>query len=191
MNTIIVNNIQVDIRILTAKFSCDYEKCKGACCYQPVEGVEMTGGELLDYEASDILYHRKDIAPLCDEEDRKLVAEQPVEKFLGKYYTTLQKDKCVLCSFSKSTCILKALKGKISGLDIPLHCQLYPILWVYCDDYERLELGDIFDKNYCVHAYEKGKREDVYLIDFLKNAIIRGFGIDFFNGLKEKQKLYI
>lgn len=184
-----VDGIQVDGRILTAKFCCDYEKCKGACCNQPLPGVELNGGALSAYDAAEILYHRRALSTLCEDADRHVVLEQPVSKDAGVFFTTLREDKCVFCNMQTGTCVLKTAKERhIADIDIPLSCQLYPILWVEYPTYEALKLGDLYDENYCEHAYIKGEREGVFLIDFLKGAIIRAFGKAFFNKLKDTQK---
>ena len=129
---------------------------------------------------------------MCDENDRQVAVEQPVYKDDGTFYTTLKKDKCVFCSMQKGTCALKIAKDKkIADVDIPLSCQLYPILWEVYPTYERLRVGDIFDEKYCVHGYEKGKRENIYLLDFLKIPLIRGLGEEFFSKLKEVQKDFL
>lgn len=188
MNFIEIEGIQVDSRILTAKFCCDYEKCKGACCNQPLQGVELNGGALSDYDAAEILLHRKALSFLCDEDDQQVAREYPVSKDRGEFYTTLHKSKCVFCSMQKGTCVLKTAKEKkIADIDIPLSCQLYPILWEVYPDYERLVVGDVFDE-YCILGYDKGKRENVFLIDFLRVPLIRGFGEKFYSMLKEVQK---
>lgn len=187
-----IDGIQVDSKILTAKFCCDYEKCKGACCNQPLPGVELNGGALSDYDAAEILYHRKALSFLCDEEDRQVAMEQPVSKDDEAFYTTLKKDKCVFCSMQKGICVLKIAKDKkIADVDIPLSCQLYPILWEVYPTYERLRIGDIFDEKYCIHGYEKGKRENIYLLDFLKVPLIRGLGEEFYSKLKDLQKDFL
>lgn len=182
-----IDNILVDDKVFTTKFSCDYEKCKGACCNKPVPGVELLGGALSEYDAAEILLHRKDISLLCDKEDQDIVCDRPVSKFNNSFYTTLHKDKCVLCNMKKGTCALKIAKYLgVADIDIPLSCQLYPILWeVDTDDVESFTVGDIFSD--CKYGYAKGEKENTYLIDFLKVPIIRGLGENFYNKLKEEQ----
>lgn len=185
----VVDNIQVDHKIFTTKFCCDYEKCEGACCNQPI-GEELYGGALSDYDAAEILLHRKELSLLCDKDDQETVRENPVEKHGDTFFTTLHKEKCALCSMVKGTCVLQIAKH-ITGIGIPLSCQLYPIVWNVYPDHEELILDDLFYKDYCVHAYAKGEEFDIFLLDFLKAPLIRGLGEDFFNKLKEIQKEFL
>lgn len=184
-----IDGLRVDHKVLTAKFSCDYEKCKGACCNKPIPDVELNGAILSDYEAADILYHRKNLASLCDDAVRIIVLANPVTKIEGNFFTSLSKDKCVLCSMQRGGCVIKIAKQhKIADIDLPLSCQLYPIFWEVHPTYERIFVEDIYEKDYCVHGYEKGERDNVYLIDFLKEPLIRAFGEEFYSKLKQKQK---
>ena len=186
-----IDGIQVDSKILTEKFCCDYEKCKGACCYQHIPGVELNGGALSDYDAAEILLHRKELSLLCDKDDQQIAREQPVSKDGDNFYTTLKKEKCVFSSMCRGTCVLKIAKGKkIGDIDIPLSCQLYPIVWEVYPTYERLRVENIYDE-ICVCGYEKGKRENVFLLDFMKVPLIRGLGEEFFSKMKEVQKDFI
>lgn len=65
MTYVEIDGIQVDSKIFRVKFCCDYEKCKGACCNQPLPGVELNGGALSDYDAAEILYHRRALSLYC------------------------------------------------------------------------------------------------------------------------------
>ena len=181
-----VCGVQVDLRVFTAKFCCDYEKCKGACCNEPIQGVELNGGGLSEREAAEILFHRDEIAALCVESDRPIVHNQPVSKDNGEFFTTLIKDRCVLCDMNKG-CVLKIANKSIPDIDIPISCQLYPIVWETTDKSEVLKIEDTFDE-YCQWGYKKGEADNVSIIDFLKVPLIRSFGEQFFYKLKTIQR---
>lgn len=186
-----IDGVQVDTKIFTVKFCCDYEKCRGACCYQDIPDVDLNGGALSDYEAANILLYRKKLSTLCDKADQQISEEQPVSKECDSFYTTLRGGKCIFCSMKNGTCVLKIAKDKnIGGIDIPLSCQLYPIVWEVCPPYERLRVENIYDE-ICTCGYEKGKRENIFLLDFMKIPIIRGWGWEFFSKLKSLQKDFL
>lgn len=186
-----IDGIQVDSKIFTAKFCCDYTKCKGACCYIPIPDVELNGGALSDYEAAEILFNRKEISSLCDKEDQQLAEEQPVSKYEDTFYTTLREGKCVFSSMCKGTCALKIAKDeKIGNVDIPLSCQLYPIVWEVYPTYECLRVENIFDM-ICICGYEKGEQKGIFMLDFLKAPLIRSLGEEFYSKLKDMQQNFI
>lgn len=187
-----VKNILVDEKIFVAKFACDYEKCKGSCCYGK-SSEELWGGALSDYDAALIQYYRGDIRLLCDKEEQNTAFHKPVTlQEDGNFYTTLSKGKCVLCSKEKGGCVLKMANSlKIAPVDIPLSCNLYPIIWQVDNGVDKLVISDLFDKDYCHSAYTKGERDNIYMIDFLKGALIRAFGEDFYDKLKEVQRDFL
>lgn len=185
-----IDNIKVSQRIFTAKFCCDYGKCGGACCNKPAD-FEVVGCYLSDYEAADILHNRKKLMELCDEEDRKIVSENPVEKIGKHFYTALNNKKCVFSCMGAKTCALKTAKEKgLADTGVPASCSLYPIVYEDHGDYEQLTIGDWFD-DYCRFGYEKGERENTYMLDFLKSPIIDTLGEDFYDKLKNEQTEYI
>lgn len=186
-----VDGIQIDSKIFTEKFCCDYEKCKGACCHHHIPDVELNGGALSDYDAAEILFHRKELSLLCDKDYQQIVEEQPVTKDRGNFYTTLKEEKCVFSSMCNGICALKIAKDKkIGDIDIPLSCQLYPIVWEVYPTYECLRVENIYDE-ICVCGYEKGKRENVFLLDFMKAPLIRGLGEEFYSKLKTLRRDFL
>lgn len=188
MSFIEINNVKVESRILTTKFACDYGVCRGCCCHKPMPGVTLNGGALSDYDAAEILLKRKELSELCDDEDKDIVADSPVVKYDGYFYTAIRRDKCVLSSMNLGGCVLKlSEQRKVTDIGIPLSCQLYPLLWEVRDSKDYLVLGDIFG-DWCDCGYKKGEREGIFIIDFFKDAIVRGFGEEFYSRLKEAQK---
>lgn len=184
-----VGKVIIDNRIFTAKFCCDYEKCHGACCNEPTD-EELLGCDLSDYEAAMVLFHRKAVAEFCSEKDKELVREAPLEITNGTFYTRLDGDRCVLCNMDERTCALKKLHEHIKEVDIPLSCHLYPILWtIDVAGMDRFVLGDVFP-DWCKWGFEKGEREGVFLLDFLKEPLNRVYN-GFYNDLKDEQRRFI
>lgn len=188
MSFIEINGIEVESRILTTKFACDYGVCRGGCCYASVPGESLNGGALSAYDAAEILLRRRELAPMCDPDVTDIVKETPVTKDMDCFYTTLCGDKCVLVSMTRGECALKTSQREgVTDIGIPLSCQLYPLLWEVGEQCDRLVIGDVFG-DLCNCGYERGEREGIYIIDFLKDAIIRGFGEEFYSELKKAQK---
>lgn len=182
-----VLNVWVNPKVFTTKFCCDYSKCNGACCWKPLDGVSLEGGELDEREHNEIVEKSEEITPYC---------EQPLESSLtykkdGLFYSSLVKGKCVMCNMESKTCALKTAfsDGKIS-FPIPKSCQLYPLAVTEHKNGKHLIVDNLFD-SFCKEAFEKGERENIYLIDFCKDAIIRTFGEIFYKLLKNQQQLLL
>ena len=53
----LIDNVWVEDRIFSTYFSCDYDKCKGACCWAG-DAKDYDGGTLLAEEAQEILLRK-------------------------------------------------------------------------------------------------------------------------------------
>lgn len=181
-----VQNMWVDKNIFTTYFACDYEVCKGACCRSEVSGIELNGGELTAEECKYINSNRGIIASLCDEELKLAVLHKPTYRCGAGYYTSLagRNGKCILSSNKYEACVLKKMAEVSFSIDIPVHCELYPIV---VDDYltgrDCLKLVNTFG-DFCTSAFAKGEKEHIKVYQFLKRPIIRMFGEDFYNALR-------
>lgn len=194
MKRINVNGTLVEEAIFKTKFSCNYLDCHGACCNAPLD-EELEGGELTEKEALELYRKRKKLAQFCDEDCRDLVEKSPTYTLAGYFYTRLLGDKCVFCNTKSETCALKlAHSQKVTTFDIPRSCGLYPLNY-YEKTYQRkpqkvIELLHTFDR-YCVSSYEKGERENITLVEFMKPILIRIFGKEFYDALWQVQQRYL
>lgn len=182
---LLVGNVKVDSRILTTYFSCDYEKCKGACCWVTLPKVSLEGGGLTYDEAKEIRDKKISISPYCSSKYSPMVNRKPVHISGSSYYTTLHKDgSCLFSNQEKRTCALRLAHsdGKLS-FPIPLHCSLYPIDMTMDGKTVCLTFMNIFE-DYCAPAFEKGKTEKVLLFEFCKDSLIRAFGEEFYRCLE-------
>ncbi len=182
-----VDEIYVHPEIANSYFACDVEKCKGACCF--MEGD--FGAPLLEEEIEII----KDVLPIV----KKYLPERNV-KFIeqnGYYeetdvgYSTkcIDKRECVFvywengiarCAFEKAF-----LNGEIHFIK-PISCHLFPLRNYSLNG--ALIGGDVLKYvkiSECKPAMKKGKKEKIKLYEFLKPAIVRYFGQDWFNKMEK------
>ncbi|MFP4369454.1 MAG: DUF3109 family protein [Bacteroidota bacterium] len=176
-----IDDILIDEDILKANFSCDLVKCKGACCTFPgkygaplndneVEKIKDSFSEALDY-----------LSP---------ASVQYIEKtgFIeGKpgHYTTMCIDArdCVFVFYEEgiAKCALeKAFFDGKTKFRKPVSCHLFPVRegnfggkYLY---YERIKE--------CSPAISKGEKENTKMPEFVKDALIRAYGRDWFDKLK-------
>lgn len=181
----LVDGVWVENKIFSTYFSCDYEKCKGACCWLDID-ENLDGGILLPIEKWEIQSKKDILAVYCRPEYKELACKNPTYRS-GRYFcTTLAKDgSCIYSDRVHNTCVcrLAHADGKLS-FAIPNICQMYP-LWVRKSrEGTILELLNTFEKQ-CMPAFEKGKREHIKVYQSCKIPIIRFFGKSFYDKLEK------
>jgi hypothetical protein len=162
-------------------FCCDLPKCKGACC------VEGDGGAPLEDEEVSLLEdHVENIRPFMVPAGIKVVEASGVFDYdaEGHYVTPLVGGReCVFVFLEDGIArcaIEKAYVEKKIPFPKPVSCHLYPV---------RITTSALNDAvNYhkwsiCRKALEKGHREKLPLYVFLRDALIRKYGRNWYNRL--------
>lgn len=182
-----IQDVLVGDEVLTEQFVCHLEKCKGACCVEGDFGAPLDEEEIPDIEAS-----LADILPFVDEAGQKELSEKPIWDWYDKEDrpfkgTTLRPDGACAFVFTEengtASCgIERAWKAGKTGFRKPVSCHLYPLR------YSELENTGFRALNYdqwsvCSPACQLGKSLQVPLVHFLKEAIIRRFGEEFYEEL--------
>jgi hypothetical protein len=190
---IVIDNKLISDDVVEKQFVCDLDKCHGGCC------EEGDAGAPLEHEELDIvLEHYEAIKPYMTKE---AIAE--VEK-KGKYvysrefgwvtptldndneicvYGTRDAKGIIKCSFEQAY-----YDGKINWKK-PLSCHLFPIIAQKGKhgDYERVNYEP--REKLCSPACTLGKKLAVPTYEFLKEALIRKYGSDFYEALDHAAKL--
>lgn len=178
---ILLENTLISDDLKMVHFSCDLEKCKGACC---IEGD--AGAPLEEEEISLLEDHIDEIKPFMVSAAISEVEELGVFDYdaEGKFVTPLVQGKeCVFVYFDEGIArcaIEKAFQEKKIPFAKPISCHLYPI---------RIKTTPVNDKlNYhkwpiCQKALEKGHNEKTPLYQFLEGALIRKYGRTWYNKL--------
>lgn len=175
-----IDNILVDNEITKAYFSCDLEKCKGACC----TFYGQYGAPLLDKEISIIRDTFNTIKEYLPSNSLDYIEKNGlIQGYDGNYSTVcIDNRDCVFvyydndiakCAFEKAF-----LDGKISFRK-PISCHLFPIR---CKSN-----GDVtlyYDKiDECKPAVIKGNKEKILLITSLQDSLKRAFSSEWYNKL--------
>lgn len=176
-----IDNILIDDEITKAYFSCDLEKCKGACC----TFYGQFGAPLLDEEIITIKNTFNAIKEYLSSYSLDYIKKNGlIQGYSGNYSTVCINNRdCVFvyydndiakCAFEKAF-----LDGKISFRK-PISCHLYPIR---CK-----KNGDIilyYDKiEECKPAVVKGNQDKVLLITSLQESLKRAFSLEWYDNLK-------
>lgn len=172
----------ISAEIFDKRFVCDLESCKGACCIEGDRGAPLDSNDIKSIEEN-----LEAIKPFMTRKGLELL------KFEGFYEgfheddmatTCLPSGECVFAYKEKGIlgcAIEKAYKsGKINYYK-PISCHLYPI---------RIgKIGDMESINYhqwsiCSAACKLGKKLDVPVFEFLKEPLIRKYGLEWFQELE-------
>lgn len=181
-NIIQIEDIIIGREIVETEFACDVKKCKGACCTLDSEfGAPLLKDEIVQIE--DILDKVKDYLP--DRHKEEIEQNGFFETKHNELMTRSVKDRsCVFVFYENDVArcsIEKAFLDGNTNFRKPVSCHLFPIrISDFGGDVLRFEK---FDE--CSPALEKGKSENIKLVDFLKDSLIRKYGVKWYSKLKE------
>ena len=177
-----IGNKIVSTDIFSEQFTCDLNKCKGACC------VKGNGGAPLNEKELDKIQNNiEEIKPYMSKSGIETVNREgvyyldeedtPATKLIDKKeccFVYFDEDEIAKCS------IETAYKAGDINFNKPESCHLYPIRIKEFNEFTAInyETWDI-----CSPACSLGKSLKVPVYQFLKEPIIRVFGSSFFEEL--------
>jgi Protein of unknown function (DUF3109) len=180
--------------VVEKQFVCDLSKCKGGCCEEGDAGAPLDEDEL-----QTVLDSYEKIKPYLSPEaiaEIEKKGKYVYNKEFGWVTPTLGNDKeiCVYgvrdgkgiikCAFEQ------AYYDGVIPWKKPISCHLYPIIA------KKGKQGDYNRMNYepreklCNPACALGKKLQVPTYQFLKDALVRKFGIFFYEALDKVAKDY-
>lgn len=178
-----VGNVLVSPDIVTERFCCDLEACKGQCCVEGDAGAPVTldeiGGmeDVLDEVWGDMSASAQSVV------DRQGVTYTDRD---GDLVTSIVGGKdCVFTCYEGGTCLCaleRAYRRGCTKFVKPISCALYPIR-------EKRLSGGFIGLNYnrwdiCKAAVAKGKQLDLPIYKFLKGPLVRRFGEEWYAELE-------
>lgn len=182
LHIIQVGDVLVSPDIITEKFCCDLDKCKGQCCVEGDAGAPLTLDEVAGIEdVLDVVWA-----------DMSASAQAVVDK-QGVAYTDRDGDlvtsivngkDCVFTCYDKGCCLCaleKAYRNGRTKFVKPISCALYPIR-------EKRFAGGMVGLNYnrwdvCRAAVEKGRELGLPVYKFLEEPLVRRFGREWYKEL--------
>lgn len=177
---LVVDNVAVEGSLLTRKFACDLLKCKGACCSLP----GGRGAPLLDSELGQIRETLPAVLPMLSENKRTVIERLGFyEGEPGNYATTCIDDEDCIFVYRENGVAKCAIErafndGKVTFRK-PISCHLYPIR-VNRFGGDVLRYHEIAE---CKPAIEKGRKENINVVNFVKCALVRNYGEEWFHEL--------
>jgi hypothetical protein len=180
--------------VFEQRFVCDLLKCKGACCVEGDSGAPLTPEEarIIEKEYPEFKEnlpdsHQGEIKKQgfsVIDEDKDLVT--PLVNKRQCAYSFYDKKGILKCSIEKAF-----NEGKISFRK-PVSCHLFPIR---ITEYKRFDAINYEELDICKPGRSCGKAMQMPLFRFLKEPLIRKYGVEWYNELEiaaeylEKKKI--
>lgn len=173
--------------ILEKDFVCNLSACKGACC------IDGDAGAPLDEKEAEILKNLyPKIRPFLRKKGIKAIEEQgthiitkegeletPLINGADCAYVFFDKHKIAMCA------IEEAYNQGVIDWKKPVSCHLYP---VRVKDYSEFSAVNYHHWHICDDACQLGKELQVPVYKFVKEALIRKFGEDWYEELEKTAK---
>ena len=187
---IVINNKLVSDEIIEEQFVCDLNKCKGGCCVDGDAGAPLSKDELVHlnevYDA---------VLPYLDEENKKELQRQGryvYDDEFGWVTPTIQSKICVYGITDPNGIVKCGIEqayndGKVSWKK-PISCHLFPIRVQLSKNKETEYVNYEPREDLCSAACSLGKKLKVPVYVFLKDALVRKYGIEFYETLDATAK---
>jgi len=173
----------ISLDIFEKYFLCDLNSCKGACCVKGDSGAPLTNKEILEIEANIDLIKPNMRKLSIDEIDKNGIFY--IDQDNEQVTTLINKEECAFVYFDKDNIakcsIEKTYKKDKITFRKPISCHLYPIRVQKLNSYQAINYNkwDI-----CKSAIKCGSAKKVKIFSFLKDAIIRMWGADFYKQIE-------
>lgn len=187
---IAIDNILISDDVVDSQFVCDLSKCKGGCCEDGDAGAPLTKEELDEvnnaYEA---------IKPYMTAAGLKVTKKSgryEYDREFGWVTPTIEGKMCAYGFRDKNGVIMCAFEqayndGKI-GWKKPISCHLYPIKTKKTKEFEFVNYEP--RETLCNPACALGKKLKMPTYIFLKEALVRKYGKDFYTALEGAAEKY-
>ena len=187
---IAINNVLLSDEIIEDQFVCDLNKCKGGCCVDGDAGAPLAKNEL---KLMDGVYDA--VLPYLSEESQKELVKQGryvYDKEFGWVTPTIESKVCVYGIIDKKGIVKCGIEqayndGKVSWKK-PISCHLFPIRIQKSRDKKTEYVNYEPREDLCSAACTLGKQLKVPVYVFLKEALIRKYGTDFYETLEATAK---
>ena len=185
-----IQNTLVSEELIQKHFVCNVSQCKGECCVSGEAGAPLESNEAVYLEKN---YSK--IKPFLTPSGADAIESQGtnIKGKDGSIETPLVNGKeCAYATFTETgiaQCgIEKAHQEGVITFQKPISCHLYP---VRVTSYSEFEAVNYHEWSICDSACNFGKALKIPIYQFVKSALIRKFGEEWYSLLeKEADKLH-
>jgi len=183
---IAIDNVLISDEIVDEQFVCDLNKCKGGCCVDGDAGAPLNNDEL---ERINEVYEA--VLPYLDEENKNELKRQGkyvYDEEFGWVTPTIESKICVYGITDDKGIVKCGIEqayndGKVKWKK-PISCHLYPIRIKQSKNKQTEYVNYEPREDLCSAACTLGKKLKVPVYVFLKDAIIRKYGEEFYGTLE-------
>ncbi|MCZ2299723.1 MAG: DUF3109 family protein [Chitinophagales bacterium] len=184
---IVIDNKLISDEVLEEQFVCDLDKCKGGCCEDGDAGAPLENWEKKEIEKTYEI-----VKPYLTKEGIKEIKEQGLfvyNRTFGWVTPTINGGICVYAKKDAKGIIHCGFEqayndGKIKWKK-PLSCHLFPIKISKSKEDKDLEYINYEPReDLCKAACALGKKLKMPVYIFLKEALIRKYGEEFYEALE-------
>lgn len=187
---IAIDNVLISDAIIEDRFVCDLNKCKGGCCVDGDAGAPLEDAELQELNAA-----YEAVRPYLTEESQQQLEKQGRYLFnpeFGWVTPTIDSKICVYGITDNNGIVKCGIEqayndGKI-GWRKPISCHLFPIRIKQSRNKKSEYVNYQPREDLCSAACTLGKKLKVPVYVFLKDAIIRKYGLTFYETLEATAK---
>ena len=179
-----IDNVLVHKDILEKKFTCNLDKCKGACCTMESD----YGAPVLEEEISKI----EALLPQI----KKHLPDEAIEEIEKSGFFFEVDGELMISAVNKKDCVFVYYQGDIAKCAIekvyydektdfvkPISCHLFPIR---INDFGGEVLKyEVYDE--CKDALTLGEITEIPIVEFCKGGLTRKYGNDFYEKLVQKK----
>lgn len=184
-----IGNSLVSLDLIENHFVCNLSRCKGACCVHGDSGAPLEDDET---ELLESAYPH--VRPYLREESIKTIETKgkwQIDIDGDKVTTLVDNKECVFVIFEKGIASCGIEKAYFDGKTTfrkPISCHLYP---VRLTKYSNFVAVNYHDWDICRPAIKSGIKLGVPLFVFLKEALIRKFGEEWYLELELSAREYL
>lgn len=181
---IAIDNVLLSDEIIEEQFVCDLQKCKGGCCVDGDCGAPLTEAEtkiIADLYPKIQSYFTPEYLPEIERQGTHVIDNE-----YGYVTPTINGGICVYGITDEMGIVKcgieKAWKEGKTDFRKPISCHLFPIRITSHPGYEAVNYEP--RETLCKPACKQGRKLKVPVYKFLKDAIIRKYGEDFYGALE-------
>ncbi|PWT97950.1 MAG: DUF3109 domain-containing protein [Bacteroidetes bacterium] len=187
---IAIDNVLISDEVVQGQFVCDLIKCKGGCCEDGDAGAPLT-----DEEMDKLVEIYEKVEPYLTTEGKEVIKKKGLYHYdssFGWVTPTIGGEMCAY-GFRDEKGIIKCgieqayLDGKVD-FKKPISCHLFPIKVKETKTYEMVNYEP--RPSLCKPGCSLGAKLKVPAYVFLKEALIRKYGEDFYTVLEQIAEQY-